>query len=201
MFPSPLALLTPPRPSALLLSTLNRLLARNPWASDRLTPFAGRPASLAVGGWRTAFALSAQGRLEEIRDPCEVAVSLELPLSALPSLAEGPDALFRQARIAGEAHFAENLGFVLRNLHWDFEEDLAALLGDPLAHRLHGAGVAAAGEARDIARRLTDNLADYLGEEAKLCATRSELDTFRADIGELERDLQRSTRRLDGLKA
>ena len=201
MFPSPFALLTPPRPSALLLSTLNRLLARNPWAGDRLAPFAGRPASLAVGGWRTAFALSPQGRLEEIRGPAEVAVSLELPISALPSLAEGPDALFRHARIAGEAHFAENLGFVLRNLQWDFEEDLAALLGDPLAHRLHNAGIAATGQARDIARRLTDNLADYLGEEAKLCPTRSELDAFRESVGELEKDLQRSARRLNGLGA
>lgn len=201
MLPSPFALLTPPRPSALLLSALNRLLARNPWASDRLAPFADRPASLAVGGWRTAFALNAQGRLEEIRDPSEIAVSLELPLSALSSLAEGPDALFRHARIAGEAHFAENLGFVLRNLHWDFEEDLAALLGDPLAHRLHGAGVAALDQTRDIAHRLADNLADYLGEEAKLCAMRHELDTLRADLGALEKDLQRAATRLNGLSA
>lgn len=199
MFPFPFPLPIPPSPSALLIEALNRLLARNPWAREHLAPFAGRPVRVAIGGWTTAFALAPTGRLSEAPTPAEAAVYLELPLSALPSLVEGPDALLRQARIAGEAHFAETLGFVLRRLEWDFEEDLAALTGDPIAHRLCRLGRGAAAQIRESGRRLGGNLAEYLREEAGLLPAQSEFDAFRAELQALERDLRCTDERLSRL--
>lgn len=62
--------------------------------------------------------------------PTAAAVSITLPADApLRALTDRP-ALMASAQISGSAEFAECLGFIRRNLHWDVEADVSTLVGD-----------------------------------------------------------------------
>lgn len=176
-------------------------MARNAWASAQLRPFAGRRADLLFGGWCVSLAVSVEGRLQAADRTTAPDVQLELPAAALTRLLDGPDGVLREARIAGDARFGEALAFVFRHLEWDVEEDLARLLGDPVAHRLHQSAQALADWGRTAARNAAGNLREYLVEEAQLTPTRAELDAFGQDLAELRDAVARLGKRLDRLDA
>ncbi|GAA5175403.1 hypothetical protein GCM10025771_07460 [Niveibacterium umoris] len=185
--------------SAGFARALGHLLARNAWACERLAPFCGRRARLAFGAVAVDFVVGETGQIAACAASDDADVRLELPAEALAKLPEGPEALFRQARISGDAHFAETLGFVLRNLEWDAEEDLARVFGDPLAHRLHQGATQFAGWGRQAAQNLVENLREYAVEEARITPSRDELDAFGRDVATLRDDLARLGKRVDRL--
>ena len=150
---------------AFLLS-FNRLLAAAPWARERLAPFAGQRARLVLGPLPVEFRIAADGTLESLGSEApavEIALPADAPLVLLQG--RGRDALMRNAHVSGAADFAEALGFVLRNLEWDVEEDLSHLVGDIAARRLVTTATGFAAAQAEVARRLADNFAEYLRYE------------------------------------
>lgn len=178
-----------------LLQALNHLLAAAPWARAKLAPFAGRRARLVLGPLPLAFRIAPDGTFESLGTG-EPAVEIVLPATAPLALFEGREAMMRSARVSGAADFAEVLGFVLRNLDWDAEEDLSRLVGDIVAHRIvRSAGDFAAAQA-EAARRLAENVGEYLRYEqpagidkAALAAFAEEVDASRRAADDLERRL------------
>ena len=179
----------------LVLQAFNHLLAAAPWACAKLAPFAGRRARLVLGPLPLAFRIAPDGTFESLGTG-EPAVEIVLPATAPLALFEGREAMMRSARVSGAADFAEALGFVLRNLDWDAEEDLSRLVGDIVAHRIvRSAGDFAAAQA-EAARRLAENVGEYLRYEqpagidkAALAAFAEEVDASRRAADDLERRL------------
>lgn len=164
------------------LQAFNHLLAAAPWARGRLAPFAGRRARITVPApallprapaLAMAFRIAADGTAESLGDgdpDVEITLAPPSPLAALG----GRAALMRGARLSGAADFAEALGFVVRNLDWDAEEDLSRLVGDVLAQRLATTVRAFAAAQIDTARRLADNIDEYLRYERPPGSARAE---------------------------
>lgn len=147
-----------------LLQAFNQLLAAAPWARARLTPFAGRRARLVLGPLPVEFRIAPDGSFESLgtgTPDVDIVLTADSPLALL----QGREALMRGAHITGTADFAEALGFVLRNLEWDVEEDLSRAIGDIAARRLVKAAAGFAAAQADAARRLADNLTEYLRYE------------------------------------
>ena len=119
-----------------LLAAVNHLLGQAAWARQKLAPFAGHAARIKMPPFEAAFLIGADGCISAPAEEAELEVSISLP-AATPLLAlQGKDVVMRAARIEGSAEFAEALGFVIRNLRWDAEEDLSRLVGDIAAHRI-----------------------------------------------------------------
>lgn len=177
------------------LTALNHLLQGAAWARARLAPFAGRAARLSLPPFRLDFAVTADGLLTavdvEVRD-VEIALPVDTPLL----LFQGPEAVAKATRISGSAEFADALGFVLRNLRWDFEEDLSDHLGDIAAHRIAGLLKAFGAWQQQAARNLAENFAEYLTEEQPTLAKPVELTAFAAAAGQLQNDLARLEQRV-----
>ncbi|WP_341676761.1 hypothetical protein [Niveibacterium sp. SC-1] len=190
---------TPSLSSTAFAKLLSALLVRNAWALPRLTEFVGRSASLSAGPVSVSFELAEGGGVIAIPAPATPDVQLSLPAGALSQLPHGGEALMRQARISGDAHFAESLGFVLRKLEWDAEEDLARLLGDPLAHRLHSGVLGLFGWLRRTATNGGENLREYLIEEARISPPRVELEDFGRELAQLRDALARLEKRVERL--
>jgi len=190
---------TPSFSSTAFAKLLSALLARNAWALPRLADFVGRSATLSAGPVSVSFELAGSGGVIAIPAPELPDVHLSLPAGALSQLPQGGEALMRQARISGDAHFAESLGFVLRKLEWDAEEDLARVVGDPLAHRLHASALGVLGWLRRTALNGGENLREYLVEEARISPPRMELDDFGRDLAQLRDALARLEKRVDRL--
>ncbi len=179
-----------------LLAAINHLLGQASWAREKLAPFAGHAALIKLPPFEAAFLIDADGCLAVPVATAELEVSISLP-AATPLLAlQGKDEVMRAARIEGSAEFAETLGFVIRNLRWDAEEDLSGLVGDIAAHRIVGGAREFAAWQQQAARNFAENLAEYFTEEQPLIARRVAIAEFSADIDRLRDDLARLEKRV-----
>lgn len=190
-------MLDPARP---FLGALNHVLQSAPWARERLAPHAGRVAQLSADPVRFRFSITAQGTLEPSAGDAPPAVTLALPLGALPHFVAGaPEKAMSAVRIEGSADLADALGFVFRHLRWDVEEDLSRVLGDVVAHRVvAGARSLAVAQARGL-RSLSENVAEYLGEEQRLVVTQLDVHAHERELLTLRDDIARLDKRLDRL--
>lgn len=175
----------------LTLAAMNFLIERSPWAGERLRRFAGREARLVVPPILLVdFRVGPEGQFEPALGTGPD-VEIALPPHGLFALLGGPDALMSSAQITGSADFAEGLGFVLRHLEWDAEEDLSRVFGDIVAYRLAAFGRAFAGAQLDAVRRLGENAVEYLQYESPQLASRAEIEMFRDNVTRLRDDTQR----------
>jgi ubiquinone biosynthesis protein UbiJ len=96
------------------------------------------------------------------------------------------------ARLTGDTELAERFRKLLVYARPDLEEELARLVGDPLAHsvgRFVGEFSAWSGQALASLER---SVAEYLQEESRLVPTRRELSAFAAGVDELVNDVARA---------
>jgi len=190
MTPFPLA------PADAALAALNHLLDPSAWARDRLRGFAGRRARLYAPPLTLDFRIGEDGLLQAAGSDGAPQATIELPLDAPLRLLRGGTAeVMKAARIEGAADLADALGFVLRNLRWDAEEDLSKLVGDIAARRIAQGAHAFTAWQKDAATRLAENLAEYLREENRLLVGRHELDTFATEVRDLLDRLDKVERR------
>ena len=177
------------------LQAANHLLAAAPWARAKLAPFAGRRARLVLGPLPVDFRIAPDGSFESLGAGAP-AVEIVLPATAPFALLEGREAMMRGAHIAGAADFAEALGFVLRHLEWDAEEDLSRVVGDLAAHRIAKTAGAFAAAQADGVRRLAENLAEYLRYEQPAGVDKAALAAFAADVDALRRETDSLSKRI-----
>jgi ubiquinone biosynthesis protein UbiJ len=182
----------------LTLGALNHLLGQADWARAKLTPFAGSRARLAMPPWQLDLAVRADGYFEAGAGT-EPDVTMTLPADAPLRALQGQDKVIEAARVEGNAQFATELSFVLRNLRWDAEEDLSRLVGDIAAHRIVQGATAFADWQQQAARNLAGNIAEYVSEENPLVARREELAAFASEAGDLRDKVSQLEKRIDRL--
>lgn len=177
---------------------LNRLLEAEPWARERLAPFAGETVELRAP-WLPAvrFAIVEGGRLAPGGEP---SLRISLRPGALGALGRGEDHFMREVDIDGNARLAQEVLHLARHLRWDFEEDLSRLVGDAPAHALaQGLREFAAWHAQ-AARRLAEGLMEYALEEGRLLAPRAPFDEHAAALARLRDALERLDKRIERLE-
>jgi ubiquinone biosynthesis protein UbiJ len=178
------------------IAILNHLLKDADWARDRLAPFAGRRACLELTPITLDFEVQSDGYLASPSADTAIDVRIALP-AGTPLLAlQGRDAVVREARVAGAADFADALAAVLRDLRWDFEEDLSQIVGDAAAHRLAGALGVFAKRQQQSARNLAENVVEYLRDEQPVLPRRSDVREFVDAVDALRDDIDRLDKRI-----
>lgn len=190
-----------PGPAAIILNLLNCLLEREDWGRQRLQSFYGQTALIEGGPIHLAMTVDNSGLLRMALPDEGPTVTISFGPQAPIKLLTDPAGLFASARLTGAANFAETLAFVFRNLRWDYEADIAALVGDIPAHRLARLISHGVNWHHSAAHRLNSNLTEYLTEESVLVTPARDLLTFGHDIDCLRDDLARLEKRLSKLKA
>lgn len=187
--------------SSAFVALLNHLLARAEWARERLIPFAGHPARLTLEAAGIDFTIATDGYIAASGETTEPEVTISAPVSALPGLIDGWERVMKSVRINGNAEMADALGFVFRNLRWDPEADLAALVGDVAAHRVHEGSQRLLAFQASAARAAGSNLLEYLTVEKgvllaaeRLAAHATELRALRDAVARLEKHVERVER-------
>jgi ubiquinone biosynthesis protein UbiJ len=175
---------------------LNHLLERESWARDRLQPFAGQAACIGGLPFALTMRVTDSGMFMPAAAGEEAAVTIELPADAPFRLLTDPSSVFGAARLSGAANFAETLAFVFRNLRWDYEADLAAVVGDIPAHRLARTLADGLAWQRSAAERLGRNAAEFATEEAGLVTPARDLAEFAQAVDQLRDDLARLEKRI-----
>lgn len=184
------------------LRALNHLLRAEPWARERLAPFAGE--TLAVSGPifpEMRLTIAGDGCLQAAAEGAAPSLTVKLRPGALAAAARGEEHLLREVDISGNASLASELMFLARHLRWDAEEDLSRVVGDVAAHRLVKAARAVAAWHQDAARRLGENLVEYAVEEKGMLARHEDLAALAAAQAQLRDALERLEARVDRLTA
>jgi len=177
---------------------LNHLLAGASWARGRLMPFAGRRARIELAPVSLILEVTPEGYFAAGEGE-EVDVSFTLPPGTPVLALQGVEAVVREAHVNGPADFADALGFVLRNLKWDAEEDLSKLVGDMAAHRLTSLARGAVEWQRNAATHAAENVVEYLREEKGVLPRKDDLALWSAEVNRLQSDLARLESRAKAL--
>jgi ubiquinone biosynthesis protein UbiJ len=179
-------------------AALNHLLESEPWARERLQPFAGEGLELRAPPLPALrFTVAIDGKLSA-GAPAASAPSLVITVvpGALAAALKGEEHLLRAVEVAGNARLASEVMFLFRHLRWDAEEEAAKLLGDVAAHRLAGLARGVASWHADAASRVAQALVEYATEERPLLVKRGELVEVAAAHARLRDGLDRLEKRL-----
>lgn len=189
-------------PNALTATLFNGLLRREPWAAERLSRHAGKSLRFTIGRMQAAYTIDSNGML----GVCDAAVVPDVSLSIasehladLPTILRSKDvnAITEKLHVQGDAALAALVSELARDLRWDIEDDLSNRFGDILGPGLLQGGRKAAEIAQEALRRGSANVAEYLGEESRLLATRHGMQEFRADCAAMQRRLDALERQLE----
>lgn len=147
-----------------LTALLNHVIASEPAATARLRAHIGATVRVRIAGWPsllpalpdTAFRITPAGLLESIPpDEAPLTADLEIeadgsnPLAALGGLLTGSRP---RVDVAGSAALAADMNWLIDNLRWDLQDDLAQLIGPAPAHLLGRVTRSAAAALRAAAR-------------------------------------------------
>ena len=180
------------------VALLNRMLAREQWARDKLAPFAGRIARFDAAPFALTLQVASDGTFA-VADSGDPAVTIGVALSSLPLALVDPRAAMKDVRLSGDAEFAQALAFVLQNLRPEPEEELSRFIGDAAAQRLVGFMRASASQWKQIAEGMLDNTAHYVVTENPIVVGRDDLETFNQDVNRLRDAVARIEKRIDRL--
>ena len=113
-----------------------------------------------------------------------------------------PDAVIRSGAvsISGDTDIANDFRALLDLLRPDWEEELARLIGDPLAYEAGRAFRDLRAWSRRTRQSLGRSFAEYLTEESRDLAAPAELRAFSADVNDLSLAVDRAEARLRQLQ-
>lgn len=148
-----------------LCNLLNHVIAREGHALERLKPHAGRSIVVHLGGWPgllpaapdLVLQITPAGLCERLDAAPDDALRIELDASNPAGLALGMLSGERpRVSVQGDAALAGEIDWLLQNLRWDVEDDLARIVGPAPARLLtqwgqaimQGFGTLARGVAR-----------------------------------------------------
>lgn len=158
----------------------NRALEGEDWARAKLAAHAGRTLRLHAGPVRVGFALDAEGRLAA----SDTAPDLTLTISPLrlPALLAEPRRWSELVAAEGDSALAATLAELAPALPWFVERWLASALGPLAGQQVADAGRRLLALPDYAAQRISESLARYVGEEARLAVRAAEVRVFAADI-------------------
>jgi ubiquinone biosynthesis accessory factor UbiJ len=189
--------------SSAFAAAVNHMLVREPWAQERLKPYAGKCVKLSCAPVSLALAVQADGLFAALgaAEAGRFDVTIAVPLDALPAFMQGGQgAVMKHVRIEGDAEFATTLAKLAEHLRWEPEEDLARVIGDAPAHRLGMIARSAHEQARRTGRNLLDSFTEFFLDERPQLVRKSALEAFNAELSKARDALARVEKRIERIE-
>lgn len=183
----------------LVLRSLNHVIQGETWATERLRQHTGASILLEVGAISIRLVIDEQGFLTSSDASGLPDVTVTIPADAIGHAVFEREKLLSSVKLGGSADVAESFAFVLRNLRWDAEADLAQLVGDIPAHRLSLMGHSVFLGARNSLQRLAENFKEFATEDSSLLAPARDITTFELEVNRIRDDVARLEKRISKL--
>lgn len=183
----------------LAVVVLNHLIQGESWAQARLVGHSGAQVLIDSGIIAIRLGIDERGLFHSGDKTAEPDVTITLPSDLPVRFFFNRDTLFSAVKLVGSADIAESLAFVLRNLRWDTEADLAQLIGDIPARRLARLAETLAAAIQDAVARVSKNISEYALEESGALATNREMNAFGPAVADLRDEVARLEKRISRL--
>lgn len=183
----------------LALRSLNHVIQGEAWAQERLRKHAGASILLEAGGISIRLSIDEQGLLTPSDAASLPDVTINLPADALGHALFDREKVFSSVKLGGAADVAETFAFVLRNLRWDAEADMAQFLGDIPARRLNLLGHSLFNGFQGSLQRLAENVKEYAVEDSSLLVPERDISAFGTEVNRIRDDISRLEKRISKL--
>ena len=180
---------------ALTSSAVNRVLADEPWARERLAAHAGRAFTLRVGPLVTGFRIDGEGTLATA-PLAGTTPDLVVTLSPfnVPAFLANPARWNEFVTEEGDVELGGTLKELAQTLPWFVEKLCARAFGSIVGQRMADAGRRALELPEYASRRIGENVGSYARDEVEWLA-------HPADMRALRDDAQALAARIDALDA
>jgi len=183
---------------------INHVLGSEPWASTALAKHAGKTILLQLPLGNLCFEISSTGLLNVLKEADNSSLTLEVSSKALGELAASSGSLreqaFKAVKLTGDADLAQLIGRLAGQLRWEYEEDLARLVGDAPAHFAVRQGKKFVSASRAAASDLLDNVVEYVSEERKVLLNKRDFIAHKSTINDLRESVDRIEKRIQLLE-
>ncbi len=190
-----------PDPAAGPARLANRALAGEPWAREKLAPFAGRSFALRIGALSGTWTLGEDGSFASAAAGVPVDLTLTLSPLSVPAFLADPSRWNEYVREEGDVAFGGALKELARTLPWFVEEGFAKLLGPVAGQRAADAGRHLLSFPQYAAGRLGDSAGSYMRDEARIMVRGTEARTLRDEIAAVAARVDALSARIDTLSA
>ena len=179
-------------------------MASESWASAELAKHAGKTISLQLPLGSLCFEITPAGLLNSLKEADSPSLTLEVSSKALGDLAASSANLreqaFKAVKITGDADLAQLIGRLAGQLRWEYEEDLARLVGDAPANFAVKQGKKFISASRSAASDLLDNVVEYVSEERKVLLNKRDFVAHKAELNDLRESVDRIEKRIQHLE-
>ena len=183
---------------------INHVLGSEPWASAELAKHAGKTILLGLPLGDLCFEITPGGFLSALKEVENPSLSLEVSSKALGDLAASSGNLreqaFKAVKITGDADLAQLIGRLAGQLRWEYEEDLARLVGDAPANFAVRQGKKFVSASRSAAFDLLDNVVEYVSEEKKVLLNKRDFMAHKSALNDLRESVDRMEKRIQFLE-
>jgi ubiquinone biosynthesis accessory factor UbiJ len=176
---------------------VNRALAREDWARERLAFHAGRKLRVVAGPAALTLAINTDGSFADSEETPDL--TLTIPPLRWPALLARPERWNELVVAAGDAGLASTIGELAQTLPWFIERSFARVFGPIVGAQLAEAGrrlLALPGYATE---RVGSSFASYASDEAGLVTGARAGSQFVADVAALSARVDALGERIDRL--
>lgn len=184
----------------LITASVNHVLRRNSWALNRLRAHAGKTVAVECPPVTLALVIQEHGEVADAPS-APPDVSIQLSPGVMLRILARDEAVWQHIGMQGDAEFAAAILHVWRNLRWEFEEDLARVIGDVAAHRVARTATALDQWRAQSFEHLARAAAEYWTEEQPLIARAHDIGEFNREVDRLRDDVARAEKRVALLAA
>lgn len=179
---------------------INHVLSSEPWATGELARHAGKTILLKLPVGDLCFEITPAGLLAVSEASDTSSLVLELSAKALSELTGSTGSLreqaFKAVKITGDADLAQLLGRLVGQVRWEYEEDLARLVGDAPANFAVRQGKKFVSASKSAASDLLSNVVEYVSEERKVLLNQRDFMAHKNELNELRDAVDRMEKRI-----
>ena len=183
---------------------VNHVLGSEPWAAAELARHASKTILLQLPLGNLCFEIKSDGLLVSLPEIDIPSLTLEISAKALSDLAGSSGSLreqaFKAVKITGDADLAQLLGRLAGQLRWEYEEDLARLVGDAPANFAVRQGKKFVSATRSAAADLLDNVVEYVSEEKRVLLNKRDFMVRKSELSQLRESVDRMEKRIQLLE-
>ncbi|HCB68009.1 MAG TPA: hypothetical protein DEP52_01645 [Methylophilaceae bacterium] len=173
------------------------LFQQNEWLKNDFSKHKSKSILFNVGPIHYALKINDAGIPEYIEYLETYDAEIKLTISSAIELMRGNKKAYIE--IKGDINFATMISNALKDIEWDYEDDLSKIIGDIPAYQLVKLGKKISQSTKETSFNIADTFREYWIEEKPLIAKKRVVEQFNKEVDSLRFDVDRLEQRLKKL--